>query len=181
MAIAGMTGIAALAALISLLVFFAAGGPFGAINDYANGLVGILSFGLAVAAYRAFGGGAAPVAAAGSGAVITVIGWWLVVSDTTGFIFSGFVSTVGFALIGAWVLAVNRSGDLSAVLPPRWRRLGLAAGAAMAVGIIALAGIAMSIDSFEATPPWLWIYGVGWFGTYLLYPSWCLLLARSTR
>ena len=88
---------------------------------------------------------------------------------------------MGFALIGAWVLTVNRSGDLSAVLPPRWRRLGLAAGAAMAVGIIALAGIAMSIDSFEATPPWLWIYGVGWFGTYLLYPAWCLALARSTR
>jgi hypothetical protein len=50
----------------------------------------------------------------------------------------------------------------------------------MVVGIIGIAGAAMRIDSMADTPWWLWLYGIGWLGTYVVYPVWCLLLARSS-
>ena len=113
------------------------------------------------------------------GAAIAVVGSWLVISGTTGFQLAAFVSSVGFALIGAWLVASIAAGPLGTVLSPLQVRVGLAAGGLMLVGILGIAGVAMGIDSAAATPWWLWLYGIGWVGTYVVYPAWCLLVARS--
>ena len=44
-----------------------------------------------------------------AGAALTVVGSALVVSGTTGFFLAGLVSSLGFAGIGAWLVAANRS------------------------------------------------------------------------
>jgi hypothetical protein len=178
----GVTGIVALAALAALVTFFVFGGPFGYLNDALNALLGVVGAVLALMVHRTYGGSVPAVATACVGAVVAVIGSWLVITDTTTFVFAGFVSTVGFALIGSWVVAANRSGTLGRALSRGSRRLGIVAGAAMAVGIVGVAGVIMGIDSFEATPPWLWLYGIGWLGIYILYPAWCVAVAmRSNR
>jgi hypothetical protein len=94
-------GIVTVASLVSLALFFAVGGPFGFANDVGNALIGILS---ALLAIRLATAGAAGMAASGAavfGAIVTVIGSWLVITETTGFFLAGLVSSVGFALIGA--------------------------------------------------------------------------------
>ena len=83
---------------------------------------------------------ASAVGAAIVGAGLTVAGSTLVVSGTTGFFLAGLVSSVGFAGIGAWLVVLNRSDAMAAVVPPRLRSLGIAAGALMALGIAAAAG-----------------------------------------
>ena len=84
-------------------------GPFGTINDIANAATGVLSAGLAWRLRRQISGrsGKPAVAAAIAGAGLAVAGSTLVVSGTTGFFFAGLVSSVGFAGIGAWLVALN--------------------------------------------------------------------------
>jgi hypothetical protein len=170
----GIVAVVALVCLVGLLV----GAPTGTINDYANGLLGVMSGVLAVVAFRAFGGSLAGVALAVVGAVVAVIGSWLVISDTTGFILAGLVSSVGFGLIGGWLVLLHRSGAFADAVGSRGRRWASIAGWLMLAGLVAVLGVLMRVDSYEATPPWLWIYGIGWLGTYVVYPAWCLLVGR---
>ena len=174
-----VTGVAALLAVAALVLLFIAGGPFGTVNDILNAVIGLASAVLAIVVHRAFGGSALVTGLAVAGALVTVLGSWLVLSGTTGFQFAGFVSGIGFALIGAWLLASILSGAFGASMPDLVSRVGMVAGAVMVVGAIAVVGVAMRIDSAADTPWWLWFYGVGWLGTYVLYPAWCLLLARA--
>jgi hypothetical protein len=172
------TGVVAIATIVALVLFFAlAGGPFGIINDFGNALVGTLSAVLAFRLSAARGVGIIPVALAFSGAVITIIGSWLVVTETTGFFLAGLVSSVGFALIGGWLLALSLSAPV-AWMPSGLNALGRVAAAAMLVGLVALPGIPLGIDDMDAVPPWLWAFSIGWLGTYVLYPVWSLWLAR---
>ena len=92
-----------------LLTYFVIRGPFGTINDIGNATTGVLSAALAWRLRRQVGGraGDAAVGAATVGAAITVLGSALVVSGTTGFFLAGLVSSVGFAGIGAWLVAAN--------------------------------------------------------------------------
>jgi hypothetical protein len=174
--VAVATGIVALASMASLIALFGVGGPFGMINDIGNAVVGILGAILALITLRSWGAGPSAVAAAVVGAAVTVIGTALVVTDTTGFVLGGLVSTVGFALIGAWLVAVNRSAAEPATWSSGQRILGLVAGAAMAIGAIGAVGVLMGIDSFDAMPAWLYLAWVGWLGIYILMPIWCLRL-----
>lgn len=114
-----------------------------------------------------------------AGAALTVVGTVLVVVGTTGFILAGFRSSVGLAFIGAWLVQLNRSPALASRWPGSRRTLGLIAGVAMLAGIVAVLGILMAADDFDAVPPWLWIFSVGWLGTYLLYPARCLWVGRT--
>ena len=178
-----------MASLVSLLLFFLAGGPFGTINDVGNGVVGVLSGLLAwtlrsVDTSRAATAQAVVVGVAALGAAVTVVGSVLVVSGSTGFLLAGLVSSVGFALIGLWLFALNWSMREE----ERWSRwlpkLGIVAGALMAVGITALPGILIRVDDMESAPSWVWIGFLGWIGVYVLYPVWSicfgsLLLGRS--
>jgi hypothetical protein len=173
------TGIVAVLAAVTLALLLVVGGPFGRANDVLNAAIGLMSAVLAVVVYRSVGGSAALVALAVVGAAITVIGSWLVMTGTTGFQLAGFVSAIGFALIGAWLVG-SIVGPFGDSLSPLQSRVGMAAGGLMLVGLIGIGGVAMGIDSAADTPWWLWMYGIGWLGTYVVYPAWCLLLARST-
>jgi hypothetical protein len=103
--------VVAIASLVSLVLLFAAGEPFGFANDVGNALIGILSALLAWQLVATRGMGIAAVGAAVIGAVVSVIGSWLVITDTTGFFLAGLVSSVGFALIGACLLATSWSAQ----------------------------------------------------------------------
>ena len=174
-----VTGIAAVLAGVALVLLFTLGVPFGRVNDVLNAAIGVMSAILAIVVLRSLGGSPMWTALAVAGAALTIIGSWLVMSGTTGFQLAGFVSASGFALIGGWLLVSIVSGPLGESIPTLEARIGWVAGGLMVVGILGLAGVAMQIDSMADTPWWLWLYGIGWLGTYVVYPVWCLLVARS--
>jgi len=174
-------------ALVSLVVFFAVGGPFGFVNDVSNAALGVLAGTLAVTWLRR-----APrprsslrvatvLALVGVGAV--VVGSVLVVFDVTGYFLAGLVSASGFALVGVWLVAAN----LASARPPGVRSsrplttLGVVAGSVMALGLVNVAGIVQGIDDQATAPLWLLAAGTCWAGTYLLLPIWCLRLTRDQR
>jgi hypothetical protein len=171
-------GVVGLATCLCLIVLYLGVDPFGAINDVGNGALGLLSAGLAwrcrqagATAARAFVG----IAALGAG--ITIVGSVLVLTEATGFFLAGLVSSVGFALIGVWLVAVNRRAG---PWPRRRRRTGLIAGIVMLLGFVNAPGIAMGLDDMDTAPAWTYLGGLSWAGTYLLFPIWSLRLARST-
>jgi len=172
-------GVVVVASIVSLAVFYAGGRPFGAINDLGNALVGILSALLALTLRpRGMEGslGAAAIGAAVLGAAITVVGTALV--GTTGFFLAGLVSSVGFAFIGLWLIALNRSFGADGRWPRGLLTVGLVLGLLMALGFAAAPGIAMGFDDMAAAPGWIWIGFLGWIGTYLIYPVWAIWLGR---
>jgi hypothetical protein len=158
-----------------LATYFAIGGPFGTMNDIANGATGVLSGWLAWRLRGEMKGGIERVAtgAALAGAAVTVLGSALVVSGATGFFFAGLVSSVGFAAIGAWLAVLNR-GARGAESRTRLRALGVAAGGLMAVGVISAPGVVLGLDDAATAPAWAWIGSIGWLGTYVVYPAWAI-------
>ena len=179
-------GAVALISVASLALFFAVGKPFGAINDWTVGLAGLLS-GLLALAIRSRGIVGAPgpatvsTVAAVVGAVIVVAGSALVISQTTGFLLAGLVQSLGFALIGLWLIALNSSMGSDSGWPRRLRNLGLVAGIVMALGIVVAPGIAMGVDDANTAPGWIWIGFVGWFGIFFLYPIWSIWFGNALR
>ena len=180
------TGAVALISVASLALFYTVGKPFGAINDWTVGAVGLLS-GLLAAMFRSRGVAGSPglgtvwTGVAAIGAVIVVAGSALVISKTTGFVLAGLVESLGFAMIGLWLIALNRSTGSAAGWPVRLRNLGLAAGIVMAVGFVVTPGIAMGLDDANTAPGWIWIGFVGWLGIFFLYPVWSIWLATTLR
>lgn len=161
--------VACVASAASIALFFAVGGPFGLINDVGNALIGLLSATLAILLIGQAGGWPGVVAAV-LGAAITVWGSWLVMSSTTGFVLAGFVSTVGFGLIGVWLALVAWSPmaeDWSDVLRVVAR---VGAGALVIGGLVAVPAALARIDSYDAMPGWMWLFSIGWLGVYALLP-----------
>jgi hypothetical protein len=181
-----------LVAVASIAAFFTIGGPFGAVNDLANGAVGALSVLLArelARSERSRNPDLRLVWLAGVGGAISVAGTYLVVSRATGWYQAGLVSGVGNALIGGWLLGSSlRSvgvvdGD-DAVATSRartTRRLGIVAGGVMLLGLAGLPGVFQGVDDWESAAWYVNAAFLGWHGTYLLYPAWCLRLARDAR
>jgi hypothetical protein len=172
-----------LASLVSLLLFFLVGGPFGTINDVGNGAVGILSGLLAwtlrsIDTSRVATAQVVAVGVAALGAGVTVVGSVLVVSGATGFLLAGLVSSIGFALIGLWLFALNWWLRGQERWSPWLPKLGIVAGGLMAVGITTLPGILVRIDDMESAPSWVWIGFLGWIGVYVLYPVWSICFGR---
>ena len=169
--------VVAVASIAALVVFYTVGGPFGSINDAGNGLIGILSGLLAILLHGRTGTWPGVVAAL-AGAAVAVGGSWLVMTGTTGFVLAGFVSTIGFGLIGVW-LALIAWPAASARWSSRVRMVARVGSASMVIGgIAAVPGALMGIDGFEALPPGLWLFSLGWLGTYLLYPIWSFAFGR---
>jgi len=178
--LATTVGAVAIGSAVCLAVFFALEGPFGTINDIGNATTGLLSGALAWRMRSGTPGpaGRAALGAAIVGAVVTVVGSALVISETTGFFLAGLVSSVGFAGVGLWLIAVNRGDSRAADWPPRLRLLGAVGGLLMAMGLAAVPGIVLGIDDMATAPGWVWISSVGWLGVYAVYPAWALWVGR---
>jgi hypothetical protein len=179
------TGVVTLVSVVSLLLFFAVGKPFGAINDWTVGLAGLLS-GLLAVALRGLGRGRGAGATLGTGvavvgAAIVVVGAVLVISERTGFLLAGLVESLGFALIGVWLVSLNWALGSTAGWPRQLRTLGLAAGVVMALGFVVAPGVLMGLDDANAAPGWIWLGFVGWLGIFFLYPTWSLWLGTLAR
>jgi len=161
----------AVASCISLILFFVVGGPFGTINDLGNGTLAVLCGVLAFALYAP--GRTAATTVAVAGAATSVLGSFLVISETTGYFLAGLVSAFGFALFGLYLVHLSRSEDLPT------SRSAFTAGAVMALGIVNVPGILQGMDDQDTAPTWLLAAGVCWAGTYLLLPIWATRFARS--
>jgi hypothetical protein len=169
-------GVVAAGSAVCLATYFAVQGPFGHINDVGNAAAGVMSGWLAwrLRPRIASRGRDIAVGAALVGAAITVVGSALVVSGTTGFLYAGLVSSVGFAGIGAWLVIANRSAAVVSVWPRRLRLLGVVAGALMAIGLVVTPGIFLGLDDMATAPVWVWIGFLGWLGIYVVYPAWAI-------
>jgi hypothetical protein len=177
--IAVLVGAVALISVASLATFFAMGGPFGAINDWTIGVIGLLTGLLVVGLGRREGApttprGIVPIGFAVIGAAIVVVGSAFVISDTTGFLLAGLVESLGFALIGVWLIVLNRSMAGATRWPRRLPGLGIVAGLVMAIGFVVIPGIAMGLDDMDAAPVWVWLGFLGWLGIFFLYPVWSI-------
>ena len=178
--VAVAAGVVGLGSLASLTALFVVGQPFGTLNDIGNATLGVLSGVLAATTLSRRRDSVletATVASAVVGAAFAVAGSALVISGTTGFFLAGLVSSVGFALIGAWLVAVNRSAGAER-WPRTLRALGVTAGVTMLFGLVMVPGILMQLDSMSTAPGWVWIGFVGWIGTFVLYPIWGLWVGR---
>ena len=173
MIVAGWVAIAlavvTVASIACLALFYAIQGPWGTINDVGNALIGVLAAALALL-LAGQGGGWLGAAVSVAGAAIAAFGSWLVISETTGFLLAGFVSTIGFGLIGVWLALVawgpTADGWFGAALV-------VARGAAVALiigGVVAVPAALMGLDAFEDMPPWAWLFSLGWLGIYVLLP-----------
>lgn len=172
-----------LVGVASLSVFYVVGSPFGMVNDISNGALGILGAVLAWQVHRvatpSAGHGLALAAAVVGGAVMA-LGSVLVVWDLTGWYLAGLVTGVGAALLGAWLVVVSR-GALRERASGGVSRLGTAAGVVMLLGLAGLPGVLAGVDDWEAASWYVNAGLLGWLGTYVLYPTWCLRVARHLR
>ncbi|MFI5692334.1 hypothetical protein ACIA58_10885 [Kribbella sp. NPDC051586] len=175
-AVAMAHGIVGFTTCVCLIVFFAAGGPFGTINDFGNALFGVVSFALAWLLRPAASWlSGVLVSLAGLGAALTIVGTVLVVSNITGYYLAGLWSSSGFGLIGIWLVGISRPAAA------RMRRAGLIAGAVMVLGLVGVPGIFRGLDILEIAPAWTYLADLSWAGTYLLFPAWSLGLAWQHR
>lgn len=174
-------GLVAAGSAVSLAAYYVVGGPLGTINDIGNAATGVLSAALAWRLRRdsSVRTGDFAVGAALVGAALTVVGSALVVFGATGFFLAGLVSSVGFAGIGAWLVALNWTGAGAVAWPRQLRSLGVLAGALMTVGIVVVPGIALRLDDMQAAPGWIWIGFLGWLGIYVVYPAWAISLSNA--
>ena len=161
--------VVAVASIASLAVFYVVGGPFGRINDAGNALIGVLGAVLAILLVS-LAGGWPGVAAAVIGAAVAAWGSWLVMSGATDFVLAGFVSTIGFGFTGLWLASVAWS-PMAADWSDLLRGLARVAAVAMVVGgLAAVPAALMRFDSFADLPGWMWLFSIGWAGTYVLLP-----------
>jgi hypothetical protein len=167
--------------VLSLIIFFAVGGgPFGFINDVANGLVGLLSMALAWlwVPGPTTRGSTVAIGAGTIGGLIMVVGSILIIFDITGWYLAGLVSTVGSAFIGIWLLVSNRLHRQAAELPRGMIMLGVTAAIFMIIGLLALPGVLAAVDDPQLARWYVNTGLINWMGTYCLYPAWCLWISR---
>jgi len=178
------TGMAGIFAMIFIALFYAVGSPFGTLNDIGNGLMALLSGGLAWALYAydqeklTTLDKALPILAL-IGMVVAIIGSVLVIFKFTDWILAGLYTATGYALIGLWVIGLNYAARQSDFLPQGLSMFGLVLGAMMLFGFAAVPGLLKGIDSLEGMHP---VINVLWqaasLGWLFLYPMWCIWLGR---
>lgn len=179
--IAFALGLVLIFSVLTLILFYAAGGPFGALNDWSIGGSGLLA-GSLVLAIRAISRGHSSVAGAILtalallGAALVAVGAALVISDTTGFLLAGLVESFGFALFGFWLTRLSRSMATSGQWPRRLPALGFATGIVLITGLVVAPGILMGVDDMGTAPWWVWVGFAGWFGIFILLPIWSIWL-----
>jgi hypothetical protein len=174
------TGIVGLLALVLLILFFTVGGPFGTLNDICNGLTGLLSGVFAWNLYMNFRIQPIFLILALVGALTVALGSVLIIFDVTGWYLAGLYTSLGYALIGVWLLALNYWARPNNLWPYGLANLGMIAGMIMALGFLMIPGIINRIDAWEAGPWYVNYVGqLGSIGYFLLYPIWCILIGRT--
>lgn len=175
-------GMLIVASIASYAVFAVKGEPFGILNDLGNALAGAAS---GVLAWQVRRRAAAPAGPSGvatlagtSGAAVAVVGSVLTTTKITGYLLAAFVSTVGFALVGVWLIEYNRSLRLRPGVSRRLTTFGIATGSVMAFGFTHLPAAVLRYDDFKTAPVWTSVGFAAWAGTYFLFPAWCFWVAR---
>jgi len=179
-----VTGLVAILALVFLILMAAVNAAFGKVNDVFNSLIGIASVILAWLLYAEFQSKALLMSRIALvlvlvGAVFLIIGSILVISGATGFVLSGWYSSIGSALIGLWLAGFCYSQSGSKLLPDSLIVFGIATGALMVFGLIGIPGIVAKVDSMKGLPWYLYIAFIAWLGTYIFYPFWAIWLGRQ--
>jgi hypothetical protein len=181
--IAIATGISAILALIFLALMFTGFQSFGRVNDIFNSIIGISSVVLAWRLYAEHQAKSALIsqfalALAVVGAAFVIIGSVLIIFGFTGFVLAGWYSSVGFALIGLWLVALCYAFLHGNALPHNLVIFGIIVAAFILIGLLGIPGILAGIDSMEAMPWYLYGAFFGWLGIYILYPIWTIWLGR---
>ena len=181
--IALATASVGVASFASLGLLYTVGEPFGTLNDIGNAAVGILGASLAVRTrHRPKWRPATRVVAtcaAVVGAGVVTLGSGLVISRATGWFLAGHVSTLGFACLGVWLVALGgavRDGEL---LPRRAANLARLAGALMLAGFVSIPAITARYDDIGTAPAWVYIFSFAWLGI-LLFLAWCGWVGRQS-
>jgi hypothetical protein len=102
-------------------------------------------------------------------------------SAARGALLAGLAESLGFALVGGWLIVLNRSISAAPRWPRRLPTLGIAAGAIMLIGVVVIPAIASGVDDMDTAPTYVWIGFVGWLGIFFLYPAWCLWFGKALR
>jgi hypothetical protein len=180
--IAIATGVSGILAAVFLALMFSGYPAFGRFNDGMNSVLGILSALLAAMLYAEHHARSPllsqiALVLALVGAVFVIIGSVLIIFGYTGFVLAGWYSSLGFALIGLWLLLFCYSMLRGGVFPHNLIVVGLIVGGLMAFGLFAIAGILTKIDSMQSLPWFLNVALFGWLGI-LLYLIWTIWLGR---
>lgn len=168
--------------VLLILMYVLSSGLLGTLNDVSILVAAWLSVALAWSLHSQLAARSPQLAVlalilAVVGAVVATYGSVLVISGRTGFLLAGLYMMVGNALIGIWLISLNRG----AAWPQGLVVLGLITGAVMALGLAAIPGIFARTDSF-ADSSWLtWVGQMGFVGWAILYPIWCLRLWSFLR
>jgi hypothetical protein len=175
--LAGLTGGVLVVGNICLILMFTIGRGWGTVNDAANGVAAVLSALLAWRLRRAAPERRGRWGLAAAGAAIAVVGSALVMSRRTGWFLAGLWTSLGYALLGMWLW--QAAAALTQHLPRRMAAFGRLTGAFMALGVLAIPGLLAGVDAAETAPWWAHAGFAGGLGWVLLYPIWCLWLARA--
>jgi hypothetical protein len=181
--IAMATGASAILAVVFLILMYTVKRSFGRVNDYFNSIIGILSVILAWLLHSAFYTEYPLMSQIALvlmlvGAIFTIIGSILAIFNYTDFVLAGWYSGIGYALIGLWLAAFCYSALRGETLPHNLIIFGIITGAFMAIGLVGIPGIIARIDDMKSLPWFLKVAFLGWFGTYMMYPIWAILLGR---
>lgn len=181
--IAIFTGVVAILAVICLILMYTVNQSFGKVNDVLNIFIGVASVTLALMLYAEHHAKSPllsqfALAFAVVGVIFTILGSILIIFGFTDFVLAGWYSSIGFALIGIWLIIFCYSFLNINVLPHNLIIFGIVSGAFMAVGLFGIPGIIRGIDSMESMPWYLYVAFFGWLGTYILYPIWAIWLGR---
>jgi hypothetical protein len=165
-----VVAIVAVMSWVSLMVFFGVGEPWGTLNDAGNAVLAPLCGTLSVLLRRATSNVATALALLG--AAVSLLGSYLVMTNTTGYFFAGLVSAAGFALIGVWLVVLGRARGVPAPL------LAETTGLVMALGLVTVPGILWGLDDLDSAPWWIVAAeATCWAGTSVLLPLWAFGLA----
>lgn len=168
--------------VLLILMYVLSSGPLGTLNDVSILIAAWLSVALAWSLHSQLAARNPLLASLALvltvvGAVIATYGSVLIITGRTGFVLAGLYMMVGNALIGIWLISLNRGASW----PQGLVVLGLIAGSVMVLGLAAIPGIIARTDSF-AESSWLtWVGQMGFFGWAILYPIWCLRLWALLR
>ena len=178
------TGVAVIVAVINLTLMYTVNGPFfGTVNDVFNAIIGILSIVLAWMLYAEFHARSplmsqVALVLAAVGAIFTIVGSVLIIFGYTDFVLAGWVTGVGNALIGIWLLTMCTSLLGGDTVHHNLVVFGIVVGSFMTMGLLGIPGILARVDTMESLPWYLGASYLGFLGTYILYPIWTIWFGR---